>query len=53
MKRFEFKISILNKDYVDNLIICLARQGYAPYIREEDNVVCITISNEELVELQS
>ena len=52
MKRFEVKIEILNKDYVDSLIVALARQGYAPYLNEEDNMVCFTISEEELQEIK-
>ena len=51
MKKYEVKIDILNKDYVDSLIVALARQGYAPYINESDNVACFTITNEELQEV--
>ena len=29
------KIGILNKDYVDSLIVALASQGYASYVNEE------------------
>lgn len=52
MKSYELKIEILNKDYADSLIIALARQGYAPYINEEENVICITITEEELTEVK-
>lgn len=52
MKKYELRINILNKDYVDNLIIALARQGYAPYLNEEDNIVCFTIGEDELQELK-
>ncbi|MFH0805996.1 MAG: hypothetical protein V1901_03925 [Patescibacteria group bacterium] len=48
---YEFKIKILNKDYINILIVALARQGYAPYITEE-NDVCITINEEELEEIK-
>lgn len=51
-KRFEIKIEILNKDYSDSLIVALARQGYAPYINEEDNIICFTISEDELTEIK-
>lgn len=49
--RYEFKIQILNKDYIDSLVIALARQGYAPYITEDENV-CIEITKDELQELK-
>ena len=52
MKRYEFKIEILNKDYVDSLIVGLVRQGYNTYINEEDNVVCINILDDELQEIK-
>ena len=48
---YEFKINILNKDYIDVLVIALARQGYAPYITE-DNEVCITIDDVEITKLK-
>ena len=51
-KRFEIKIGILNKDYSDSLIIALARQGYAPYINEEENIICFAISEDELIEIK-
>ena len=52
MKRYELKIEILNKEYVNNLIIALVRQGYSVYLNEEGNVVCFTITEEELTELK-
>lgn len=51
-KKFEIKIGILNKDYSDSLIVALARQGYAPYINEEDNIICFTIGEDELREIK-
>lgn len=47
MKRYEISIKILNKKYVDSLIISLARQGYAPYISYDGQSVCFTVSEEE------
>ena len=51
MKRYEIKIEILNKDYVDNLIVALVRQGYDVYLNEDENVVCYTIMEEDLIEI--
>jgi hypothetical protein len=47
---YELKIKILAKEYVDTLVIALARQGYAPYITDEGDV-CITIVDDELTKL--
>jgi len=52
MKRYEIKIEILNKDYVDSLIVSLCRQGYDVYFNKEDNVVCFTIMDEDLTEIK-
>lgn len=51
MKRYELKIEVLNKDYVDSLIVSLARQGYAPYIGYDDNIY-IEVDSEQLQELK-
>ena len=53
MKRYEIRISILNKDYVDNLIVSLVRQGYDVYLNEDDNLVCFITSEEEIQEIKS
>lgn len=52
MKKFELSIEIINKDYVDSLIVALARMGYAVYLNEDDNVVCFTVTDEELQEVK-
>lgn len=52
MARYEIRIGILNKDYVDSLIVGLVRQGYAPYLNEDEGVVCYTISEDELTKVQ-
>ena len=52
MKKYEIHIEILNKNYVDNLIVALVRQGYDVYLNEDDNVVCFTIMEEELTEIK-
>lgn len=51
-KRFEIRIEILNKNYSDSLIVALVRQGYAPYINEEENIICFIISEDELYEIK-
>lgn len=51
MKRYELKIEILNKNYIDQLIVSLVRQGYDVYLNEDDNIVCFTISEESLTEI--
>lgn len=48
---YELVINILDTNYVDDLIVSLARQGYAPYITDGGNV-CITINDDELTELK-
>jgi len=50
MKKYEFKIEILNEDYADQLIVSLCRQGYNPYL-SPDNEVCISITENELEEI--
>jgi len=34
------------------LIAALVRQGYDVYLKEEDNVVCFTITEEDLTEIK-
>jgi len=48
--RYELAIKILDEKYVDQLVIALARQGYAPYIGED--VVGFTVSDGELTEIR-
>lgn len=49
--RYELKINILDKNYTDQLIIALVRQGYAVYYHEDEKVVCCTITDDELTKL--
>jgi len=49
--KYEFRIETLDDKYVDSMVVCLARQGYAPFITD-DGDVCITIRGDELKELQ-
>ena len=50
-KRYELRIGILDEKYIDQLVIALARQGYAPYISDGRKSVCFEISGDELTEL--
>ena len=50
--KYEMSILILNKDYVDSLIVALVRQGYDVYLNEEDNVVCFSVGEEDLTEIK-
>ena len=52
MARYEIRIGILNKDYVDSLIVGLVRQGYATYLNEDEEVVCFTISEDEITKVK-
>ena len=49
---YEISINILNKDYVDSLIVSLVRQGYDVYLNEEENVVCFTLCEDELTKIK-
>jgi len=49
--RYELKIEVLDDDYVDDLIICLARQGYAPYL-SIDRGVCVTVDSDDMHEIK-
>lgn len=53
-KRFELSIGILDKDYVDKLIVSLVRQGYEVYIVNENGKQYLNfgISGDELFEIK-
>ena len=53
MKEYELSMKILNKKYVDNLIIALARQGYAPYLSFDNDAVCFQVQEDELNEINN
>jgi len=44
-KRYEFRIYILDKKYIDSLIVDLARQGFAPYYNKGENAVYFEIDS--------
>lgn len=50
-KRFEIRIEIFDGNYIDSLIVALARQGYAPYYNQEEHCVCFTASDEDITEI--
>jgi len=52
MKRYELSIHVSDANYVDDLIISLVRQGYNVYYNSDENVVCCTIADEELIEIK-
>jgi len=49
--RYELKIETDTPEYVGALVVCLARQGYSPYITD-DGDVAFTITDDELTELK-
>lgn len=51
MKRYEFKIEIIDEKYVDTLIVALARQGFNVYLSIDTDAVCITIDDSMMVEV--
>lgn len=51
MSKYELSIEILDKDYIDTLIVSLVRQGYSVYYNETEQVVCCTITDGELTKL--
>ena len=56
--RYEVRIPVLDPDYIDQLIVAIARQGYSPYYNADameygkDGIVCFTIAEEELEEIK-
>ena len=50
--KYEISIHILDKHYIDSLIVALARQGYAPYYNEDEGCVCFTGTEEEVREIK-
>ena len=53
MSRYEIAISILNKDYVNDLIVALVRQGYSVYFNDDSDKVCFTTQEDEVTKLGS
>jgi len=53
MTRYEVAINILNKDYVDDLIVALVRQGYSVYFNDDSDKVCFEAPEDEVTKLGS
>lgn len=51
MKRIEVSIYILDKNYIDSLIVALVRQGYDVYYNEDENKVCFLTDEDEIIEI--
>ena len=55
MEKYEIAIKVLDKDYVDNLIVALVRQGYNVYYNDDigdGGVVCFTATDEEVSKIK-
>ncbi len=50
--RYELRLSISDPDYVDTLIIGLVRQGYDVYYNPDVNLVCCTITDDEIEKIK-
>jgi hypothetical protein len=53
MEKYEIAINIIDKNYIDSLIVALVRQGYNVYYNEDENVVCFTAMNDEVTQIKS
>ena len=49
--KYEVAIRILDKEYVDNLIVSLVHQGYSVYYNDDESVVCFTATDEEITSI--
>lgn len=52
MKRYEICIDIDDPDYIDSLVISLARQGYDVYYNRDLEKVCFSIYEEDMTEIK-
>jgi hypothetical protein len=50
--QFELAMGVIDPAYVDALIVCLARQGYAPYYNDEEKKVCFEVARSELTAIK-
>jgi len=53
--RYELRIRILDKNYIDSLITSLVRQGYNVYYNSDEGdggMVCFTGTEEEVFEIK-
>ena len=47
----EITIKILDKDYVDGLIVSLVRQGYEVHMSWDGDAVCFSTTDDEIREI--
>ena len=49
---YEISIKILDKNYVDSLIVALVRQGYEVYLSIDGDAVCYGATDEDVREVK-
>jgi hypothetical protein len=49
---YEISIKIIDKKYVDQLIVALVRQGYSVYLSFNNESVCYSATDEEVKEVK-
>ena len=51
--KYEVAIKILDKTYIDKLIVALARQGYDVYFNDNDEcLVCFSATDDEVTAIK-
>jgi len=51
--KYEVRISILDKTYIDQLVVALVRQGYSVYFNDADGcVVCFSATDDDVTEIK-
>lgn len=48
---YELSIKIIDKKYLDSLIVSLVHQGYDTYYNSNEDAVCMTISDSDLIKI--
>jgi hypothetical protein len=48
----QVSINIIDKDYIDSLIVALVRQGYSVFYNADDNIVGYTTDESELTAIR-
>ena len=49
---YEINIKIIDKNYVDSLIIALVRQGYEVYLSQDFDCICYGATDEDVREVK-
>jgi hypothetical protein len=52
MKEYEIAVKVIDKSYIDSLIVALVRQGYEVYYNDDESVVCFKTYDEEVTEIK-